>query len=75
MDWAPLPPEWTGDPTQDAGALMDSQDGSVLVRQTFAGSDAPSGTWTLTIARLVGYDGEGATTRLEGPWVFTVQIP
>jgi hypothetical protein len=36
-----------------------------------------SGTWTLTVTELVGFDpaGQGEQTRLAGPWVFRFRVP
>ena len=76
LTWGALPPEWTGQPKDQIQAMVDqSEAGSVMVRQTSAGASAPAGTWTLTVDRLVGSDGQGATTVVPGPWVFTVQLP
>ena len=76
LTWGALPPEWTGQPKDQIQAMIDaSEAGSVMVRQTFSGTSAPAGTWTLTIDRLLGYGGQGATTEVPGPWVFTVQLP
>ena len=76
LTWSALPPEWIGQPKDQIQALIDeSEAGSIMVRQTFAGTSAPSGTWTLTVSRLIGYDGQGAATEVPGPWVFTVNVP
>lgn len=76
LTWNALPPEWIGQPKDQIEALIDkSETGSVMMRQTFTGSSAPSGTWILTIDRLTGFDGQGATTEVPGPWVFTIQVP
>ncbi len=76
LTWSALPPEWTGQPKDQIQSMIDeSETGSVMVRQTFAGTDAPAGTWTLTVDRLIGSDGQGGTTVVPGPWVFTVQLP
>ena len=40
-----------------------------------SGTDDPSGTWTLTVHRLLGTDGKGGVTTVNGPWVFAVQVP
>ena len=55
--------------------IDESERGAVMVRQTAAGTDAPAGTWTLTVDRLTGFDGQGGWTVVPGPWVFTVQLP
>ena len=76
LTWSALPPEWTGQPKDQIQAIIDaSETGSVMMRQTFAGASEPSGTWTLTVDRLIGSDGQGATTEVPGPWVITVQLP
>lgn len=76
LSWAPLPPAWTGQPKADIDGLIEaSEAGAVMVRQTIAGADSPSGSWTLTVDRLVGFDGKGATTEVTGPWLLTVQVP
>lgn len=76
LTWSALPPEWTGQPKDQIQAIIDaSETGSVMMRQTFAGASEPSGIWTLTVDRLIGSDGQGATTEVAGPWVFTVQLP
>ena len=41
---------------------------------TVEGSESPSGTWSVTIDELVGYE-DGEQIRLAGPWVFEVPIP
>lgn len=74
--WAPLPPEWTGQPEDEIGDMTDRAPlGSTMVRQTFAGTDSPSGRWTLTISRLWGADGTGNVTSVHGPWVITFDVP
>jgi hypothetical protein len=76
LTWAALPPEWTGQPKDEVLAIIDrSEAGWVMVRQTSGGANAPAGTWTLTVDRRVGADGQGGTTTVAGPWVFTVQLP
>lgn len=76
LTWGALPPEWTGQPKDQIQAMIDeSEAGSVMMRQTFTGASAPAGTWTLTVDRLIGSDGQGATTVVPGRWVFTVQLP
>jgi hypothetical protein len=74
--WAPLPPEWTGQPKADIEDLIArSEFGDIQVRQTFAGTDSPAGRWTLTISRLSGADGSGDVRFVDGPWVFHFVVP
>jgi hypothetical protein len=74
--WAPLPPEWTGQPKSEIEPILErAEQGWVMVRQTFAGTDDPSGRWTLTIRRLNGYDGTGGSRSVDGPWVLTFEVP
>jgi hypothetical protein len=76
LQWAPLPPEWTGQPKDQTAAMIDrAEQGSVMVRQTFAGVDAPRGRWTLTIRRLTGADGTGNVRFVDGPWVLIFDVP
>lgn len=75
LTWSALPPGWTGQPKSEIGGLVDAIDGSVGLYQATSGTDDPSGTWTVTAGPLVGYDGKGGTTSVEGPWVFTVTVP
>jgi hypothetical protein len=76
LTWVALPPEWTGQPKDQIQAMIEeSETGSVVMRQTFAGASEPAGTWTLTVDRLIGSDGQGGTTEVPGPWAFTVQVP
>lgn len=76
LAWAPLPPEWIGQPKARIQAILErSEQGWVMVRQTFAGSDAPSGRWMLTISRLSGSDGKGNVRFVDGPWVFPIDVP
>lgn len=89
LDWMPLPPEWTGQPIgPEVLALVErAEDGSVMVRQTSAGSDSPTGGWTLTIWRLIGSSScvldspwrpcseAGDSTHVDGPWVFHFDVP
>jgi hypothetical protein len=76
LSWSALPPEWTGQPKDQILAMIDaSETGSVMVRQTTSGTDTPTGTWTLTVDRLIGSDGAGGTNEVRGPWVFTVHVP
>ena len=42
---------------------------------TDEGTDASSGTWTITITELVGVRPDLSQVRLKGPWVFTVEVP
>ncbi len=42
---------------------------------TDAGTDAASGTWTITITELVGERPDLSQIRLQGPWVFTIEVP
>jgi hypothetical protein len=76
LTWAALPPEWTGQPKDQIEAIVDAaESGSVIVRQTTSGSDTPRGTWTLTVLRLLGSDGQGGTREVAGPWIFTFGLP
>lgn len=76
LSWAPLPPAWTGQPKSEIEELIHaSEAGAVMVRQTTAGPDTPSGSWTLTVDRLVGFDGQGARREVNGPWVFRINVP
>lgn len=76
LTWAPLPPEWIGQPkAQIMDLITRSEFGDVQVRQTFAGTDTPSGRWTLTITRLSGADGTGEVRFVDGPWVFQFVVP
>lgn len=89
LDWMPLPPDWTGQPIgPELLALVErAEDGAVMVRQTFAGSDSPSGSWTLTIRRLIGSStcvvdspwrpcsDAADSTDIEGPWIFHFDVP
>ena len=70
-----MPPGWTGQPKAAMAGLLDGMDGSVVVYQAMSGTDDPSGTWTIRVDRLLGLDGGGAGTTVEGPWVFTVTVP
>ncbi len=74
--WAPLPPEWTGQPKSEIEDLITrSEFGDVEVRQTFAGTSSPSGPWTLTVTCLNGFDGSGEPRAVDGPWVFRFTVP
>jgi len=42
---------------------------------TAEGTDAPSGTWTITVTELVGVRPDLSQIRLQGPWAFTVEVP
>ena len=42
---------------------------------TAEGTDAASGTWTITVTELVGERPDQSQVRLQGPWVFTVEVP
>jgi hypothetical protein len=42
---------------------------------TDEGTDASGGTWTITITELVGERPDLSQIRLQGPWVFTVEVP
>jgi hypothetical protein len=42
---------------------------------TAEGTDATSGTWTITVTELVGERPDQSQVRLQGPWVFTVEVP
>jgi hypothetical protein len=76
LAWSALPPEWTGQPKDQILSMIErSESGSVMVRQTSAGTDAPAGTWTLTVDRLIGWGGQGGTRVVPGPWVFEVHLP
>ena len=73
--WSALPPGWTGQPKAGIGSLIDGMDGSVVIYQAMSGADDPSGTWTITVDRLVGVDGKGGQTVVNGPWTFSVRVP
>jgi hypothetical protein len=73
--YAALPPEWTGQPKQAIADMVDAMNGRVTIYQARSGTDDPTGTWTVTVHRLVGSDGKGGTTEVKGPWVFTVKVP
>ena len=76
LTWSAFPPEWTGQPKDRLQAIIEaSEAGSVMTRQTVAGSTDPSGTWTVTVDRLVGSDGQGQSTVVTGPWTFEVRVP
>jgi hypothetical protein len=75
VSWMPMPPGWTGQPKSQIVALVDGMDGSVVVYQAMSGTDDPSGTWTITVHRLIGPDRKGGQTIVNGPWVFSVRIP
>jgi hypothetical protein len=70
-----LPPEWTGQPKQGIQDIIDAMNGSVTIYQAMSGTDNPTGTWTVTVHRLIGFDGKGGTTEVKGPWVFRVNVP
>jgi hypothetical protein len=65
----------TGQPKSQIQALVDAMDGSVLVYKAMSGADDPSGVWTVTVRRLIGLDGNGGRTIVDGPWVFSVRVP
>ncbi|HEX7948909.1 MAG TPA: DUF4179 domain-containing protein [Candidatus Limnocylindrales bacterium] len=73
--WMALPPEWTGQPKSALKDVIDKADGSVTIFQSLSGTDDPTGTWTVTVDRLIGYDGNGGTTAVSGPWIFNVRVP
>jgi hypothetical protein len=76
LEWAQLPPEWTGQPKAAIQELLLRMErGDVEVRQTPAGAADPSGRWTLSIPRIGGYDGIGEVKFVEGPWVFSFEVP
>lgn len=75
LSWQALPPGWIGQAKQDIVDIIDAIDGSVTIFQAIAGTDDPAGTWTVTVQRLLGSDGKGGTTEVEGPWVFEVRVP
>lgn len=89
LDWIPISPDWTGQPIgpEVLSMLESGEDGSVMMRQTLAGSDAPSGSWTLTIMRLIGSsscvsgspwlpcEDPGRATQVDGPWIFRFDVP
>jgi hypothetical protein len=75
LSWEALPPDWTGQSKEALGAMLDAMDGSVRIYQTRSGTDDASGTWTVTVNRLIGFDRNGGTTEVRGPWVFTVKVP
>jgi hypothetical protein len=77
LTWAAMPPGWTGQAKAEMGALLDAIDGSVVVYQAMSGTDDPSGTWTISVRRLIGVGGTGGSGQaiVDGPWVFTVNVP
>jgi hypothetical protein len=75
LSWNALPPGWVGQPKSQIQALVDGMDGSVVIYQAMSGTDDPSGTWTITVPRLMWLDGNGRQTIVNGPWVFSVQVP
>jgi hypothetical protein len=76
LEWAQLSPDWTGQPKEAIQELiLRMERGDVEVRQTPAGASDPSGHWTLTIPHIGGYDGSGEVKFVEGPWVFTFEMP
>jgi hypothetical protein len=89
LAWTPAGPDWTGQPVgPELRAILErGEDGSVFVRQTAGGTDQPSGHWRLIIRRLTGAancvsgspwlpcEDPGATTEIDGPWVFTFDVP
>ncbi len=75
LSWMALPPGWTGQPKSDIQALVDDMDGSVVIYQAMSGADDASGTWTITVRRLIGLDGRGGQTTVDGPWTFSLRVP
>jgi len=75
LSWMALPPGWTGQPKSEIGALIDGMDGSIVIYQAMSGADDPSGNWTITVRRLIGLDGKGGQTIVNGSWVFGVRVP
>jgi hypothetical protein len=75
LSWMALPPGWIGQPKSEIGALIDGMDGSVVIYQAMSGADDPSGTWTITVRRLIGLDGKGGQIIVKGPWVFSDLVP
>lgn len=47
----------------------------LVVIGTVAGTDRPSGIWTIVIDELVGTDADGHQVQLQGPWRLTIQVP
>jgi hypothetical protein len=75
LSWAAFPPEWTGQPKAGIKDMIDAMNGSVTIFQATSGTDDPTGTWTVTVHRLIGSDGKGGTAEVTGPWVFRVKVP
>ena len=73
--WDPLGSISSAD--TDAGIVRTqsyTDDRPFAMFHTVEGSESPSGTWSVTIDELVGYE-HGEQIRLAGPWVFEVPIP
>jgi hypothetical protein len=73
--WAPVGSIRHGD---DEFGIAWSSSGASDTEQrvgTYEGSGAPSGTWTITVTELVGVRPDLSQIRLQGPWVFTVEVP
>jgi hypothetical protein len=73
--WDPLGSISSAD--TEAGIAMTrsyTDDRPFAMFHTVEGSESPSGTWSVTIDELVGYE-DGEQIRLAGPWVFEVPIP
>lgn len=70
-----LPPGWKGQPKTEIQDIIDGMNGSVTIYQAMSGTDNPTGTWTVTVHHLIGFDGKGGTIEVKGPWVFRVKVP
>lgn len=75
LSWSAMPPGWTGQSKAQMQGHLDAIDGSVVIYQAMSGTDDPSGTWTVRVNQLSGFDWKGGTTAAQGPWVFTVKVP
>jgi hypothetical protein len=89
LAWIPAGPDWNGQPIgpELLAILEHGEDGSIMIRQTDYGSDSPSGRWTLIVRRLtsasscvagspwIPCDSPGPTTDMNGPWIFTFDVP
>lgn len=75
LDWAAFPSAWVGQPKGEIGPILETQDGSEMVRQATSGVDDPSGPWTLDIERLRSSDGQGHIKDVPGTWTFRFTVP
>jgi hypothetical protein len=75
LTWMAFPPECTCQPKSQIGPILDALDGSVELLQSTSGKDSATGTWTVTVDRLVGFDGKGGHVTVQGPWNFEVSVP